>query len=302
VAHQAAPAASVLIARASLQDPARFEQTLQALHAQRCSFAFEVVVVDRVGDAAAVARRHPGLALHCHLVDRDSTLPQMWWQALQLARGRIVAVTEDHCMPEPDWLQQLHDEFARDPTLVGVSGCVINGLTGSALDWATYLCEYAAFAPPVPRTDTPVGMNIAYLRERLVAQPPQLLTTGFWDATLLPPLRAGGARLLAGSAAHVRHCKHFGVGGFLQQRYLYSRHYAGTRFERWPARLLAALSSPLLPPLLLVRLLRVTWRRPGLRWPSVRALPYLALFFTVWAWGECVGYALGPSDALRRIE
>ena len=214
------PAASVLIARASLQDPSRFTQTLQALQAQRCGFHFEVVVVDRVVDAAAVARR-AGVAMQVQQVARDTPLPQMWWQALQIARGRIVAITEDHCVPAPDWLQQLHDEFARDPALVAASGCVLNGLTGSALDWATYLCEYAAFAPPVQRTDEPVGMNIAYLRERLVAQPPHLLTTGFWDATLLPHLHRSGAKLVAGSSACVMHCKHFGVGGFLQQRYLY---------------------------------------------------------------------------------
>jgi hypothetical protein len=57
-----------------------------------------------------------------------------------------------------------------------------------------------------------------------------------------------------------------------------------------------------LPLLLGARLLRLIWRKPSLRRPGVRALPYLALFFVVWAWGECVGYALGPSDALRRIE
>jgi hypothetical protein len=293
---------SVLIARVSLQDSGRFEQTLAGLRAQRCSVAFEIVVIDRVGDVASALERKAVVPMRCRQVPRNTALPQMWWQALQMARGRIVAVTEDHCIPEPDWLQHLHDEFARDPSLVAVSGCVVNGLTDRALDWATYLCEYAAFAPPVQADEMPVGMNIAYLRERLVAQPAQLLTTGFWDATLLPELRRSGAKLLAGSRGSVVHCKRFALLGFLQQRYLYSRHYAGSRFVRWPPRALAALCCPLLPVLLATRLLRVVWRKPALRWPSLRAAPYLALFFVVWACGEGVGYAFGPSNALQRIE
>ena len=72
-----APEASVLIARVSLQDPTRFEQTLQALQAQRCAFAFEIVVVDRVGDVALAAAGRDGVTMQCRQVGRDSTLPSV---------------------------------------------------------------------------------------------------------------------------------------------------------------------------------------------------------------------------------
>jgi hypothetical protein len=296
------PVVSVLIARASVQDGARFTQTLHSLRSQRCNFPFEIVVIDRVGDVAAQPHADAGVPLRCQHVAHDTPLPRMRFIALQMARGRLVAVTEDHCIAEPDWLQQLHDEFQRDRALVAIGGGVVNGLTRSAWDWATYLCEYAAFAPPLRADEAPVGVNIAYVRDALVALSPQALTDGFWETTAHPLLQRAGAKVASGSRACVVHSKHFGFAGFVQQRYLYSRHYAGARFSRILPRAGAALASPLLPLLLAVRLCRVVWRKPALRRASVRAAPYLLLLHLVWAWGELIGYALGPADALQRIE
>jgi len=293
---------SVLIARASLQDGPRITSTLQSLRAQRCDFPYEIIVVDRVGDVAGAPDTDHDVPLRCQRVAHDTPLPRMRWMALQMARGRVVAVTEDHCVAEPDWLQQLHDEFERDPALVAIGGGVANGLTDSAWDWATYLCEYAAFAPPVSADGAPVGVNIAYLRESLVALAPQTLTNGFWETTAHPVLLRTGAKVASGSRACVVHCKRFGLAGFVQQRYLYSRHYAGSRFSGALPRAGAAVASLLLPALLALRLCRLVWRKPALRAASVRAAPYLLLLHLVWAWGELVGYALGPADALQRIE
>jgi glycosyltransferase involved in cell wall biosynthesis len=295
---------SVLIARASRQDPRRIEQTLNSLRAQRCDCAFEVIVVDRIDDDLSAALRRADARWRWITVSRDSTLPQMRSSALQAARGRIVVVTEDHCVAAPDWLQRVQEAFVREPAAVAVGGCVVNGLVDSAFDWATYLCEYAAFAPPLAADAPLVGTNTAYLRERLVAQSPHALVDGFWESTVHPALQRAGHKLLSNDQMRVSHCKRFTLRGFINQRCIYSRHYAGSRFapDSWTQRMAAALLSPLLPALLAVRLARVALSKPDLIRPSLRAAPYLLLFYLVWACGEMVGYAVGPGDSLRKIE
>jgi hypothetical protein len=302
----AAPEFSVLIARASLQDRTRILQTLEALQRQDCEFAFEIIVVDRVDDATthAIELRYPEVRLsRCA---PDWTLPMMRTAALQTAGGRFVAITEDHCTPEPGWLRAFDAAFRDHPDAVAVGGCVVNGLTQTAFDWATYLCEYASFARPFddgPCHDLP-GMNIAYFRTDLLSAPAGQLTRGFWETTLHPDMRRRGQVFVASNAAAVQHFKRFSLRAFLEQRFAYSRYFAGIRFERrqWPSRVIATLLTPLLPPVLLLRMALIARRKPGLIGPGSRALPYLALFYVVWAMGEWVGYVLGPGCALQRIE
>ncbi|MEO8523278.1 MAG: glycosyltransferase family A protein [Caldimonas sp.] len=301
-----APEFSVLIARASLEDATRILQTLEAMRRQDCDFAFETIVVDRIGDAttSAVEQRFPEVRLsRCAA---SSTLPMMRTAALRSAGGRYVAITEDHCVPEPGWLRAFAVAFQRHPEAIAVGGPVLNGLDQTVLDWASYLCEYATFARPYedgPRDDLP-GMNIAYLRGALLSASPGQLTRGFWETTLHPDLLRRGRVFFASGAAAVAHCKRFSLRTFVTQRFAYSRYFAGIRFPggRWAQRTVAALATPLLPAVLLVRLALIVRGKTGLTRPFVISLPCLVLFHVVGAIGECVGYLFGPGTALERIE
>lgn len=300
------PEYSVLIARAGTEDRGRILETLAALRAQDCTFAFEVIVVDRVDDniSAAIEAEPAGVRLlRC---DRHATMPEMRTMALQAASGRVVAVTEDHCVPCVGWLRSFDRTFQRYPGATAVGGSVANGLTQTAFDWATYLCEYASFAPPMAEELQPSlpGMNTAYLRSALLAVPPAALTSGFWETTAHPGMLRSGSVFVASGDALVWHCKRFSLRWFLAQRFAYSRYYAGIRFapERLPMRLAAALLSPLLPLLLTVRFATVARRNRTIAAQALRVLPWMALFHVTWAAGECVGYLAGPGDALRTIE
>jgi hypothetical protein len=102
----------------------------------------------------------------------------------------------------------------------------------------------------------------------------------------------------------VLHKKKFSFSLFARQRFLYSRYFAGVRFEQHQvvARLAMCFLALALPPVLLVRIVRNALARreelPGLP----RTLPYLIIFAIIWALGEMVGYIRGPGDALVRIE
>jgi hypothetical protein len=64
--------------------------------------------------------------------------------------------------------------------------------------------------------------------------------------------------------------------------------------------MLYAAAGLVLPLLHVGRIVRrvVERRRAGL--PLVRALPWVGIFGVSWAAGECLGYAIGPGDSLRR--
>lgn len=301
---QPPPRFSVLIARVGTEDHERILETLDALRRQDCDFAYEVIVADRLGDAVTrrIAIEHPGVIL---LAGRPGdTIPQLRAAAWRAARGARIAVTEDHCVPCAGWLRALDAGLDADPMAAAAGGAVVNGVPDSAFHWATFLCEYAAYVPPLPVDAVPSGVNVAYRRERLAAAPAAALVDGFWEMTLHPWLAASGARWVSADDALVWHRKRFSPTFFMTQRFAYSRHFAGTRFARAQRgrRLAAAIASTALPLLLAMRFARLAATRPALSLPMWRAAPWLALFSLVWAAGEAAGYIAGPGDALRRIE
>jgi hypothetical protein len=57
-----------------------------------------------------------------------------------------------------------------------------------------------------------------------------------------------------------------------------------------------------LPPLLLFRSIKQIKAKNRLSSEFRSAMPYLLMFYIIWAYGEMVGYILGKGDALARIE
>lgn len=298
---------SVLIGRASTVDSTRILETLDALMHQTGDHEVEVIVADRLQDGITreIGERYPQVRLlRAHA---GASLPVLRAWALEHASGEFIAVTEDHCVPDPDWLVNIADAYRRaPPETLAVGGCIGNGIGESVLDWATFLCEYGYFLPPVREGVTAVlpGMNLAYRRTALESVPPQSLREGFWETTTHPLLNAPGPRFYATGSIRVMHKKKFTLGFFLSQRFLYSRYYAGRRLAReqvW-RRAWMCLGTVLLPPLLLYRFYRGIWPKRHGRRELLAATPYLVLFSLVWAAGEMVGYAAGAGAALAALE
>lgn len=298
---------SILIGRVSTEDGDRILETLDALRAQERAPGYEVMLADRLQDAVSARIREAYPEARLIPCPAATSLPEMRTLALGQARGEYVAVTEDHCVPTPDWLAALQDAFrAAAPGTAAVGGCVENGVCDTALDWATFLCEYSGQVAPMPEgpARSLPGMNVAYRRSVLQALDPGLLTGGFWETTVHPVLLAGGQGLHSANAIRILHKKRFSFRLFAVQRFLYSRYYAGRRFapvqraRRW----LACGLSLALPPLLLLRMVCGILAKRRLQRELAIASPYLALFVVLWAAGEMAGYLLGPGDALSRIE
>lgn len=301
------PTISVLIGLVSTEDADRILETLQSLAERQGAGVCEVVIVDRRRDAlsAEIGRRFPQVRLiPC---PANTCLPVMRTIALEHSAGDVVAVMEDHCVPDSGWLQQIVEGFAAAPAdTVAVGGCVENGVRDTGLDWATFICEYSFFSPPVEEGETTAlpGMNIAYRRAALTAVPRDLLTAGFWETTVHPVLLRNGGRFVSRNAMRMFHCKKFSLRLFAAQRYLYSRYFGGIRFPRdqWLRRLVASGATLLLPAILLKRMLVQAAGAKRLGREVILALPALGLFVVVWSLGEMVGYLCGPGDALEKIE
>jgi hypothetical protein len=236
----------------------------------------------------------------------EMSLPEMRTLAFEASSAPIVAVTEDHCVPTPGWAKTIKTAFDDgEPDLVAVGGSVVNGVTDTGLDWATYLCEYSFFSPPVAEGESAIlpGMNVAYRRSALESVPRDLLISGFWETTVHPLLLERGGKFLSLNELVMLHKKRFSWGLFASQRFIYSRYYAGRRFGEagLAKRAVASLASLALPPLLLVRATQAA-RRKGLGREMLRATPYLLPLYCIWAVGESVGALRGPGNALAMIE
>jgi glycosyltransferase involved in cell wall biosynthesis len=301
------PRFSVLIGRVSTEDSDRVLELLDALRQQEGSPDYEVIVADRRLDRITELIRDNYPEVRLLLYAAEVPLPELRARALEYARSEYIVVTEDHCVPPKRWLASIGEAFEVAPKgTVAVGGPVENGVADSALDWATFLCEYSAFVPPVPNGPAPSlpGMNIAYRRLALIELGREILTSGFWETTVHPLFTRKNLLLYQSNSIKIFHKKKFSLRLFVRQRFLYSRYYAGLRLSRLTpmARLLMSVLTIGLPVLLLLRIGRNLIPKKRLIPQFARALPYLTVFVVIWACGELVGYIMGPGNALSRIE
>ena len=297
---------AVVLGRVSTEDTDRVIETIDALDPAVSGEDCEIVVADRLQDSLTdrIRRDYPQV----RLIDcpPEMSLPEMRTLAFEASTAPIVAVTEDHCVPTPGWAKTITTAFDQGGTdLVAVGGSVVNGVADTGLDWATYLCEYSFFSPPVAEGESAIlpGMNVAYRRSALESVPRELLTSGFWETTVHPLLLEKGGRILTLNELVMLHKKRFSWRLFASQRFIYSRYYAGRRFGDAVLlkRTAASLASLALPPLLLVRSVQAA-RRKGLGREMWRAAPHLLAFYCIWAVGESVGALRGSGNALAMIE
>jgi len=301
------PYFSVLIGRVSTEDSRRILETLNALRNQKNNPEYEVVIADRLQDETTreIAMNYPEVRLL--EAGQNESLPVLRTRALHVARGNFIIVTEDHCVPPHNWLQSFLKVIeAEKENTAAFGGCVENGVANTALDRATFLCEYSFFQAPVVQGNSEIlpGMNVAYRAEVLHRFDPQILESGFWETTVHPKLVSNGYKLYSSNSILLYHKKKFSLSLFLKQRFIYSQYYAGLRFRKEEKlhRGIAFLASLLLPPILLFRMIRDLRKKDQLNKNSLSALPYLFLFTLLWAIGEMWGYLAGTRSSLIKIE
>jgi glycosyltransferase involved in cell wall biosynthesis len=296
------PAISVVIA--SKVGAPFLDRCVESVRAEASKLGAEVIVVVAGSEAyaAGVASRHPWTRV-VHPAD-VVTIPALRQRGVEDAAGDFVAVIEEHCAADGDWLTRALEAHARG-NYAAVGGALTDSDYDRIADWVVYFVEYHGALPPPPDGETAElnDANIVYRRAALVAHR-DLLAGGYWPMTLHPTLAAEGKRFLSVPAMVVRHCGPFPFGYYLRQRYLFSRAFAGVRAQNqgMAKRLAYVVAAPIMPLVLFARIARTVAAKRCRVGRFVTAAFAIAVALVVLAAGEWVGCVLGPGDALEKVE
>lgn len=290
------PAVSIVVA--GLSQEAVLRRCLECLDGERADAEVIAVAQLREAHASPLMRSFPWARLvpasEGDDVFRRRTL------GLSVARGRLIALIEDHCRVTPGWLRAFRDAHRAQGTLLG--GPVECGRQDLPRACALYLVEYGALMPPLGGRAGPnlLAVNAAYARDALLGIR-SVWQESFYDNEVHDALLAAGHTALPVPAALVysdleltfraaaRHLYHGGL------RFGAYRSARSTR----AARALRALAAPLTPLVLAGRILRRVWQRRAfwrLRLPS--GAPWLLGWLLAWCAGEALGL-LRPGRARR---
>lgn len=275
---------------------------LRALMAAGWEVPLEVLVVDRLGDEVRDRIRSEFPSVRVLAAPSGTTIPALRAMGFEAATADAVAVIEDHVLVPSGWARAMLDALGAGEDVAG--GGVENAATERLVDWAAFLCEYSHLIPPLAAGPVAgiTGNNTIYRRSVLMRYR-SVWGAGGWENRLHDALRRDGIALYQHPEIVVGHRMHYTVTGYMGQRFLYARAWAGDRVagSGMLRRILFGGAALLLPGLLWARIVRTVWRKGRYRQELIRSLPLLLLFVLAWGAGESVGYWFGPGDALPRV-
>jgi len=264
---------------------------LAALAVQNDAPAFETVVAydPSLQGMDEVARHYPEVRMSANQGQR--TPLELASRALQNSRGEVVLLTEDHCIPDADWIRNLLG--ALEDGCAAVGGVVQPDEQASATDWAFYFVDFFRYADPVVDGPSPTltVCNVAYRRLDLEKIDPSWKDF-FHETSVNDELRShfGPLKLYAGARVTMR--RHVRFIDAVRERYAFGRLFGCTRMQRTsqPLRLVYTLGAPLLPGLLLGRMVHKSLTDASLRTQLARSILPLSAMVLAWSWGEWLGY------------
>lgn len=232
-------------------------------------------------------------------LEGEHTYAELRTVGVRAARARIVAVTEDHCIPCRDWGLNLLK--AHESTCVAVGGAVEKLIPDSALNWSLYLLDYVRYANPRPQeeVDHLTDCNVSYKRAALDT------IRSVWEHEFHEPevhaaLREQGGALLFAPDAFVFQQRNVSIRSAIEDRFAFGRLFGSRRVEGATLfrRLFYTCTSVILPLLLVGRAGGHVVRKRRYTGAFIRSLPFTLLFSTTWALGEFTGYLTGQAATM----
>lgn len=274
--------------------PAYVARCLQAIHAQTGVAAggesLEVIVAYEQGTL-------PDSLIGLHATTRWVSAPtadpaRLRALGVGAATGVLIAITEDHCIPSPTWVQSLRVAHAEHR--VAALGGPLEKLTpDTAVSWAAYLLEFGRYQPPVATGDAEylTDCNVSYQRAAL-ERVRNVWVNEFHETTTHWALRGLGERLVLDSRPFVAQQRTVTLWDGLMEKVRHGGVFGLTRVPSMSAvqRLVRIATTPILPLVLTARSLRLAASR-GKGGPALRASLAILVFSAGWAVGELGAYA-----------
>jgi hypothetical protein len=218
---------------------------------------------------------------------------------IRRARGRIIALLEDHGTPSPEWCTAVLQ--AHQGPYVAIGGAVENGVD-RLLNWAVYYCDFGRYQNPVPEGPSEFlsDSNVSYKREALESVK-ALWFDAFHETSVHWELRRQGEILRLEPRMVVYQTRRtLRLLPALHERYVWGRSFAGTRASETTIarRIVFASLSFLLPVALSWRIVLQSLHRRRYLSRLLLSLPLIVALETIWSLGECVGYVTGRPSGL----
>ncbi|MBI4590751.1 MAG: glycosyltransferase [Candidatus Rokubacteria bacterium] len=272
---------------------------LNALSRQAGAPAMEIIVPydARLADAGSLAARFPSADFIA--LEGRRTYAELRALGVRRARGALVALTEDHCTPDPDWCARIVEAHRAPHAAIG--GAVEKG-PDTTVSWAVYLYDFSRYMTPLREGPARylTDCNVSYKRAAL-GSIAEVWREEFHETAVNWALEARGETLWLSPRIIVRQQRTLRLVAAVRDRYAFGRLFASTRVAGATAcrRAFYAGFSFLLPPLLVGRIAANVFRKRRHAGQLLRAAPALLLLTTAWAWGELVGYTTGrPGSSL----
>ena len=217
---------------------------------------------------------------------------------LSLARGRIIAMTEDYAVPADDWCQQIRK--AHEQPYAAIGGAIENGVD-EPLNWALYYCDFGRYGKPLRSAEASYvsDVNISYKREALEAIRDAWRGV-YHETTVNWTLRSKGQSLFLDSRLLVyEHRPRLTLSQAFREKIEWGRIFAETRIAKrsLSIRFLYATATVLLPAVLTFRVFRTMMRQRRSATHVAQTLPLAACLVVGTAVGEFLGYLGGQPES-----
>ena len=231
----------------------------------------------------------------------DTTVPELRTVGIQNSSGDVVALLEDHCTCHNEWVSQI--KWAHELPHSVIGGVVENANSAIALSWAVYFYDYGKYMLPQAARIVPTlsGNNVSYKRHAL-EQVRERYRNGFYETFVHQALQQFGHNLYLVPSAIVYHNKDYELRNAVTDSYHHGRVFAAKRAfrARFLERALRCAAAPVLPCLLLSRIVVRTFRKKRHLKELANSLPYLFMLVTAWSCGEFCGYMWKEGSSARK--